>query len=117
MNFAWREHAEALDEYRAAATWYETNRPGWGDVFMDAADAAIESILDPAIRWAYYRGGRRTPPVHTRSIAGFPFNIIYLQIDSEVFIVAYAHERRRPGYWAHRMTREVQDRGASLDPG
>ncbi|HLS14422.1 MAG TPA: addiction module protein [Beutenbergiaceae bacterium] len=49
VNFACREHAEALDEYRAAAKWYESNRPGWGDVFMDAADAAIESILDPSI--------------------------------------------------------------------
>ena len=48
MTFTWREHAEALDEYRAAAQWYEARRPGLGDVFMDAVDAAIESILDPS---------------------------------------------------------------------
>ncbi|GAA2009827.1 hypothetical protein [Microbacterium ulmi] len=46
MTRSWREHADALDEYRAAARWYESKRPGLGDVFMDAVDAAIESILE-----------------------------------------------------------------------
>jgi|GEM_PF-6777854 len=30
-------------------------------------------------------------------------SIINLQIDEEVCIVAYAHERRWPGYWALRI--------------
>ncbi|WP_101847389.1 hypothetical protein [Zhihengliuella sp. ISTPL4] len=101
MTSTWREHAEALDEYRAAAKWYEASRPGWGDVFMDAVDAAIESILDPTIRWGVYR--HRTPRVYSRSVAGFPFDILYAVIDDEVFVLAYAHERRRPGYWRHRL--------------
>ena len=104
MTLAWREHAEALDEYRAAATWYETNRSGWGDVFMDAVDAAIESILDPSISWGFYRDRRRTPQVYSRSVPGFPFDIVYLRIDGEVYVVAYAHERRRPGYWTDRVS-------------
>lgn len=105
MSLAWREHAEALDEYQAAAAWYEAQRPGWGDVFMDAADAAIKSILDPSIQWGYYRRQRRTTQVYTRGIAGFPFSIIYLIVDGQVYIVAYAHERRRPNYWQHRVNR------------
>lgn len=83
--------------------WYETNRRGWGDVFMDAVDAAIESIIDPSISWGFYRQRRRTPQVYSRSVAGFPFDVIYLQIDDEVYIVAYAHERRQPGYWEPRI--------------
>ena len=103
MTFSWREHTEALDEYRAAAKWYEARRLGWGDVFMDAVDAAIESILDPSIRWGFYRDRDRTPQLYSRSVAGFPFDIVYLQIDGEVYIVAYAHERRQPSYWANRV--------------
>lgn len=103
MTYTWREHAEALDEYREAVTWFEVQRVGWGDVFMDAVDAAIESILDASISWGFYRARRRTPQVYSRSIAGFPFDIIYLVIDGEVYIVAYAHERRHPGYWKHRV--------------
>lgn len=105
MTSPWREHEEALEEYRAAARWYEKQRFGWGGIFMDAVDAAIETILDPAITWGYYRGQERTPPIYSRSVAGFPFDIIYVVIDDEVFVIAYAHERRRPGYWDHRLNR------------
>ena len=103
MTRTWREHEEALDEYRAAAKWYEANRAGWGDVFMDAVDAAIESILDPSISWGFSRDRHRTPQVYSRSVAGFPYDIIYLLIDGAAYIVAYAHERRRPGYWEDRV--------------
>ena len=104
MTFTWREHADALDEYRAAAQWYEAKRPGWGDVFMDAVDLAIESILDPSITWGFYRDRQRTPQVYSRSVAGFPFDIVYLRIADEIYVVASAHERRRPGYWAQRLS-------------
>lgn|GEM_PF-3431966 len=50
----------SLDEYRHAAQWYEDKREGWGDVFMDAVDAAVDSILDPAIGWGFYQS--RKPP-------------------------------------------------------
>lgn len=103
MTFTWHEHADALDEYRAAATWYETKRPGWGDVFMGAVDAAIQSLLDPAFNWGFYQDRRREPQVYSRSIAGFPFKVIYLVVDGQVFVLAYAHERRRPGYWQDRL--------------
>lgn len=103
MTLTWREHVEAVVEYQAAAEWYETTRRGWGDVFMDAVDAAISSILDPAIRWGFYRDRRSEPQVYSRSVAGFPFQVIYLVIEDEVLVVAYAHERRLPGYWADRV--------------
>ena len=103
MTPSWREHADALDEYRAAAQWYEARRPGLGDVFMDAVDAAIDSILDPSITWGIYHEREQVPQIYSRSITGFPFDILYLRIDDEVYVVAYAHERRRPGYWLQRL--------------
>lgn len=103
MRLTWREHVEALDEFRVAAKWYETKRVGLGDVFIDAVDAAIETILDSSMKWGYYRDRKRTPQIYSRSVAGFPFDIIYLLINGEVYIIAYVHERRRPGYWMHRL--------------
>lgn len=103
MRFTWREHAEALDEYRAAARWYEHRRAHLGDVFMDAVDAALESVLDPSVTWGFYRDQRREPQIYSRSVAGFPFDIIFLVLKDEVYIVAYAHEKRSPGYWADRL--------------
>lgn len=103
MTRVWREHQDALDEYRAAAHRYDSKRSGLGDVFMDAVDAAIASILDPTITWGVYRGRRSTPQVYARSVAGFPFKVVFLMDDDEVVVVAYAHERRRPGYWDDRV--------------
>jgi hypothetical protein len=37
-------------------------------------------------------------------VPGFPFDIVYLRIESEVYVVAYDHERRRPGYWEDRVS-------------
>ena len=85
-----------------------------GDVFMDAVDVAVESILDPSINWGFYRDRQRTPQVYSRSVAGFPFDIVYLRIDDEIYVVAYAHERRRPGYWAQRLSDRSEPPGSEV---
>jgi hypothetical protein len=33
----------------------------------------------------------------------FPFNIFYLPGESEIVIVAVAHQKRRPDYWFSRV--------------
>lgn len=48
-----------------------------------------------------YRG--EAPEVHRRSVSEFPHRVLYYLRGGEVVIVAYAHERRRPGYWMHRL--------------
>jgi hypothetical protein len=36
-------------------------------------------------------------------LAGFPFSLLF-RIDGEgLFVVAVAHQRRRPGYWRRRL--------------
>lgn len=95
MRRDWREHSEAFDEYRAAAHWYEDRREGLGDAFMDAA---IESILDPAVEWGLYRGRKRTPQIYSRSVAGFPFNVIYVKLNEEILITGeagFSHSPKR----------------------
>ncbi|SNS91032.1 hypothetical protein SAMN06309944_1330 [Micrococcales bacterium KH10] len=99
----WREHRDAIEEYRRAAQWYEEKRPGWGDVFMDAVDAAVDSIRDPSVNWGFYRNQERSPQLYSRSVAGFPFKIVYLRSGREIYVLAYAHERKRPGYWSERL--------------
>jgi hypothetical protein len=34
----------------------------------------------------------------------FPFNIFYLSRETEIVVVAVAHQKRRPGYWSSRAT-------------
>jgi hypothetical protein len=43
------------------------------------------------------------PPVRSRSIAGFRYDIKYVVVEDEVIVLAYAHERRKPKYWSDRL--------------
>ena len=97
MRLTWREPIEAQDELRAAAHWYEDQREGLGGRLLDAVDAAVDSVLDPSISWSLYKNRRLDPPIYSRSVTGFPFDIIYLRLDHAVYVIAYAHERRLPG--------------------
>jgi hypothetical protein len=98
-----REHPAARGELRAAALRYEVQRAGLADTFLDAVDAAIDSVLDPNVHWGFYRGERSSPQIYSRSVGGFPFDIIFLRATDEVYIIACARERRRPGYWKGRV--------------
>jgi len=33
----------------------------------------------------------------------FPFNLIYTIEPGRILIIAVAHQKRRPGYWAYRL--------------
>lgn len=90
-------------ELREAARFLDDEREGWGDRFADAVEAALCSIVDSPLSWGLHRGRSYDPPVHTRSVAGFRYDIKYIVVDDEVVIIAYAHERRRPDYWVRRM--------------
>jgi len=100
--YRWRQHEDARKELREAANFLEDEREGLGDRFIDAVEAAIASIVESPHTWGLHRGDPRTPPIRTRSVAGFRYDIKYIIHEDTVVIIAYAHERRRPGYWSHR---------------
>lgn len=102
MIYRWRQHEDARKELREAANFLEDEREGLGDRFIDAVEAAIASIVESPHTWGLHRGDPRTPPIRTRSVAGFRYDIKYIIHEDTVVIIAYAHERRRPGYWSHR---------------
>lgn len=103
MTLEWSQHPDAERELAASAEWYERREDGVGYELLRAAHAAVRSILDPSVQWGFYRGRRTDPQVYSRSIAGFPIDVIFLRTESAVFVIAYAPERRRPGYWAGRL--------------
>lgn len=41
--------------------------------------------------------------VRSASVKVFPYRVIYYLTDTSVVIVAYAHNRRKPDYWQHRL--------------
>ena len=86
----------ASAEFADAVRWYEQKRKGLGAEFFDAVTQAIELI--------HTRSEIGAAAGRTRSwlLSRFPYRVIYRVRDEDIYVVAIAHTRRRPGYWKNR---------------
>lgn len=97
MTLPVRIREEAEVDLSDAAIWYEQQRAGLGQEFLDQAFSVLESLPDNPSQY---------PVVHNsvrRALLGrFPFGIYY-SVESE-FILIYAvmHARRHPRRWQSR---------------
>ena len=103
MNRRFRPELEASAELEDAAVWYNGRRPGLGVEFVEAVDAALEQIA----RWPEI--GRVLPgvagdvPARRFPVQRFPYHVVYLEWEGVMRLLAFAHDRRRPGYWFSRV--------------
>lgn len=104
MTFEVRFHPEALAELRAGVAWYEDRGLGLGDRF----EAAVDEIVDTVVEWpdsgAVWPGWDSIPVVRSRRVADFPYRLVYLVLPDVLVVVAFAHQKRTPGYWRDRLT-------------
>jgi toxin ParE1/3/4 len=93
-----RHHRGADQELAEATLYHDRERPGYGDRFVAAFRSGRDFLLQ------FPNSGRRGL-LGTRSwkIMGFRYHIIYVIRGDVIFIVAVAHDRRRPGYWRSRL--------------
>lgn len=104
MTLDWNEHPEARKEFLDAHGRYLHVEDGiLGDEFADAVETAAELILKWPEAPPPYRGRQREPAVRTWHLGKFPYNLIYAVEAGEIYVLAYAHESRRPDYWEHRL--------------
>jgi plasmid stabilization system protein ParE len=68
-----------------------------GSAFVAEFDRAASEILANPQIGPVFRGTRRR-----HLLRRFPYSIIYQVASDEIRIVAVAHQRRRPAYWAGR---------------
>jgi len=98
-----RTEPEASAELDEAALWYEQQRSGLGYEFLAAIDAALEFID------RFPHAGTPVPnlppelPVRCVPVRRFPFHVVYLELSDVVRVLAFAHDRRSPGYWHSRV--------------
>ena len=89
----------AEQEMLVAADWYEDRQPGVGRDFLDAVDVTFRLVqslpgVGSASRWE--------EDVRNISLEGFPFSVVYRELEDAVYVIAVAHDKRRPGYWRSR---------------
>lgn len=99
----WREHPAARAELIGAVQWYEERQLGLGERLNSDLMAHLAFVREWPDSAPLYRGRQRVPVVRRKGVEVFPYGIIYFVRDDEVVVVAYAHEKRRPGYWRKRL--------------
>ncbi len=98
-----RVEEAARGELRAVVAWYEEKQPGLGGEFFAEVEHTVELIqrhpgLGTSVpRVPAERGTRRLP------LRRFPYTVIYREVETEIQIIAFAHDRRKPGYWSSRL--------------
>ena len=90
--------AEAEAELKAAADYYEMERPGLERDFRVAVETAVRRIRETPERWAPLSQDTRR-----FRLRRFPYSIVYTILSPHILIVAVPHHRRRPGYWKNRL--------------
>ena len=93
----------AIEEFNAAADWYEARLIGLGREFIDAVGTAVKRIAENPRLGGPVPGV--DPELNARRflLQKFPYAVVYLESGEEVIVVAIAHGHRRPGYWRDRL--------------
>lgn len=97
-------HELAETELAEAALYYERKAAGLGSRFLDEVRAASRQVEQyPEASPLTHHGAR------AKTLAGFPYTLMYFAEPSEVFIVAVAQQSRRPAYWTDRLPQQNHD--------
>ena len=94
---------EAEVELWASVRYYEARSPGLGLDFETQVEASVGALRDFPERWPLRPDGTR------RCLTSrFPYVVVYHYSRDHVWVIAIAHCRRRPSYWANRIRKSVQ---------
>ncbi|MGB7344077.1 MAG: type II toxin-antitoxin system RelE/ParE family toxin [Pirellulaceae bacterium] len=98
LNYEIEFHPEAIREIREAVQWYRERNDEVATEFRNLVESAEELVQRSPESWASYL-------LETRGFRfqKFPFVLAYVIRGQQVFIVALAHTKRKPGYWRDRL--------------
>jgi hypothetical protein len=92
------EEAEA--EFQTNCRYYDQQVAGLGDRFAADVDRIITQIRE------YPQSGALVSRIlRKRVLHLFKHNILYVDAQNEIIVIAIAPHRRRTGYWRERMKR------------
>ncbi len=97
MNLPIVTRPSAAAEIEAGYRWYERERPGLGEEFLEAVNHLVEVIAGHPERFPIvHRDTRRV------LLSRFPFAILYRLKVGHVVVVACFHSKRNPEAWKSR---------------
>ncbi|BBP00129.1 type II toxin-antitoxin system RelE/ParE family toxin [Sulfuriferula nivalis] len=92
-------HPAAADDLNNAADFYtsQASKQLGLALITEFENAALLLAENPELSTLWRAGTRRF------ILRRFPFNIVYCLFPDHIFVIAVAHQRRRPGYWRRRQ--------------
>lgn len=88
---------EAEKDIEEAAIWYEEQRSGLGDDFLDEVQRTLNTVFqNPNLFMTIHRNTKRA------LIHRFPFGIYYLIDRNSIIVIAVMHSSRHPKRWQKR---------------
>lgn len=102
MTLAVRFSAEAEAELELAAAWYQDRRVGLGEEFLDAVERTIDRVAEWPLAGRLIEDLPADLEVRRAPVDRFPYHLAYLIEADHLRVLAVAHDRRRPLYWAPR---------------
>ena len=97
LNITIRPDAEA--DIENAAFWYEKQRPGLGNDFLDEVQSTLKILTEnPCLYPVVHKNIRRA------LIRRFPFGLYYFIDKKFIIVAAVMHSSRHPENWKKRRT-------------
>lgn len=97
MNYALVLRPEVREELSEAYSWYESQKLGLGDEFLDCVDETLNRISQMPESYAVaHRDVRRA------LVRRFPYAVYYRIVSSRVIVIAIFQGRRDPQAWQTR---------------
>lgn len=84
-------------EAERSIVWYAERSERAAREFLEELTGALEQVRAHPMRWPFWRRD-----IRRITLQQFPFVVFYRASPDLVLVIAVAHAKRRPGYWARR---------------
>ena len=92
-------------EYQEATTWYRDRDPRVAERFVAETRRTLE-LIETFPQLGGRVPGVDDPDVRQMPIHSFPYYVVFVRLADRLEVVAFAHNRRRPAYFADRLRRK-----------
>jgi toxin ParE1/3/4 len=94
---------EAVVELTEAASWYETRQPGLAIRFLQEIDQAQHAIQSRPLSFPRLAHTAVDLEIRRALLPRFPYARGFLELQTEIRVLAVAHAKRHPDYWLNRL--------------
>jgi plasmid stabilization system protein ParE len=94
---------EASKELFEAAEWYESRQPGLAERLFDEIEHHLALVRERPSAFPILEASPPDLTIRRALLDRFPYALVFLELESEIRIIAVAHHKRRPNYWLHRV--------------